>query len=138
VAVILGLGLCAASVVDVPLEGGIGGRVYRPASAAEIRDTYRLGIGEIILDLSHADLAGRTESVLATTGIGHLAVIVPAGVEVEAIGHAGAGDVRLFGVDNDGNQVDRRIVSPGTEGGGHLTVRARVGIGQVEVRRAAA
>lgn len=138
VAMLLGLGLGVTSVVDVPLTGEIGDRLYRPASVSEIRSSYRLGIGQIVLDLRKVDLAGRDQSVLVTDGIGHVDVIVPAGVEVVAIGHAGAGDVRLFGSDSDGTHIDRRVVSPGIEGGGRLTVRARVGAGQVEVRRAAA
>lgn len=138
VAALLALGLGAASVMDVPMSGGIGERRYRPASADEIRSTYRLGIGEIVLDLRDVNLAGRDQSILLTDGIGHLEVIVPPDVEVEAIAHAGAGDVRLFETDGDGSHVDRTVVSPGGVGAGRLMVRARVGIGQVEVRRAAA
>lgn len=138
VAMVLGFGLCVASVIDVPVTGEIGTRRYRPAALSEMRDTYRLGIGEIIVDLRDVDLAGRNESVLVTDGIGHLVVIMPDGPEVVVLGHAGAGDLRLFDKESDGTHVNRRVVSPGREGAGSLTVRARVGAGQVEVRRAAA
>ncbi len=138
VAMLLGFGLAVASVIDVPITGEIGTRRYQPAAIGDLRETYRLGIGEIIVDLRAIDLGGGDRSVLVTDGIGHLVVIVPNGPEVVAIGHAGAGDVRLFGRESDGSHVDRRVVSRGQEGGGRLTVRARLGAGQVEVRRAAA
>ncbi len=138
VAIVLGMGLCVAAVVDVSFTGGIGERFHQPLAISELETSYRLGIGEIVVDLRRLDLTGRSESVLVTAGIGHVEVIVPPGVEVVSAGHAGAGEVVLFGASGEGTSVDRRLVSPGRDGGGRLTVDARVGIGQVEVRRAAA
>lgn len=138
VAVVLAGALCLASLVDVPLAGGIGDRMYAPQSFAELDSPYRLGIGQLELDLSSVDFAGRTESVLATVGIGELRVVVPPAVEVVVTGHAGAGELDLFSWHEEGTSVDHRVVSPGQEGGGRLQLRSRVGIGHVEVDRAAA
>jgi phage shock protein PspC (stress-responsive transcriptional regulator) len=138
VALVLGAALAVASVADVPLSHGTGERIHRPVSLAALRPTYRLGIGHLVVDLRNIDFNGETRSLLATDGIGELEVIVPSSVEVVAAGHVGAGDVRLFGTNWDGTHVDGRVTSAGQEGGGRLVVRARVGIGQVRVNRAAA
>ncbi|MGH9222236.1 MAG: PspC domain-containing protein [Acidimicrobiales bacterium] len=137
VAILLSLGLAAASVVDVPLRGGAGDRSYRPATVADVRSPYRLGAGEMTLDLSAVDLApSSSRTIVATVGLGALMVIVPRTAEVLVIGHAGLGELRLFGLHSEGMDVDRRVTSPGLEGGGRLIIRAGVGVGQVEVRRA--
>ena len=128
----------ATSLVDVPLRGGIGERNYRPVTVQELESPYRLAIGELFLDLSRLDLSGRTVRVVASTGIGELRVTVPRNVQVEATGHAGAGEVRLFGRSWTGTDVDQRVVSPGMNSGGRLIVRAETGLGEVEVRYAAA
>jgi phage shock protein PspC (stress-responsive transcriptional regulator) len=138
VAIVLGASLAVASVADVPLRGGTGDRIYRPTSLAELRPTYRMAVGELVLDLRALDLEGRTARVLVTDGIGHLEVLVPRTATVTAIGHAGAGEVRLFDQAWDGVKVDRGRTFPGREGGGRIVVEARVGLGQVEVLHAEA
>jgi hypothetical protein len=138
VALVLGVSLAAASVLDVPLRGGTGDRTYRPTSVADVRPTYRMAAGEIVLDLRGLDLQGRTARVLVTNGVGHIQIFVPPTATVVASGHAGAGEVRLLGWSWDGAHVDRRRTATGVEGGGRLIVEARVGLGQVEVLHAQA
>jgi phage shock protein PspC (stress-responsive transcriptional regulator) len=138
VAVVLGLALAAASVLDVPIEGESGDRTYRPTTVADLRPAYRVAAGQLILDLRGLDLGGRTVSVLASDGIGHLEVLVPPAATVVATGHVGAGEVRLFEESWDGTHVDKTRTSPGQDGGGRVVLRARVGIGQVEVIHAEA
>src|SRR5688572_3456038 len=59
-ALVLPLGIVAAA--DIDLDGGVGDREYHPASAAELRDRYEIGIGSIDVDLTGVDLpAGRTD-----------------------------------------------------------------------------
>jgi phage shock protein PspC (stress-responsive transcriptional regulator) len=138
VAIVLSGALATAAFVDVPLAGGVGDRAYRPLTLAELRPTYRLAVGELRLDLSDLDLAGRTTSVLVTNGIGHLRVTVPSSARVTVVGHAGVGEVDLLDGTWNGTHVDERVVAGGQEGSGHIMLRVRVGIGQVEVQRAAA
>jgi hypothetical protein len=138
VAIMLASSLAVASVIDVPLRGGAGDRTYRPTTLAELRPTYRMAIGELVLDLRALDMQGRTANVLVTDGIGHLQVLVPRSAGVIAMGHAGAGDVRLFEQSWSGVKVDKRQTVAGREGGGRIVVRARVGLGQVEVLHAQA
>src|SRR5215212_10379403 len=44
-AIALALSAGAVSAADIDLDGGVGDRDYSPSSAADLRDTYQLGIG---------------------------------------------------------------------------------------------
>ena len=139
VALVLTGALATASFADVPFEGGVGERTYRPLTVAELRSPYRISVGELVVDLSGLDLSGQQAEVVVTAGIGDVQVIVPRSVQLVVIGHASLGEVEIFGSSWEGSAIDRRFVAPGgREGGGRLTVRARVGIGELEVRRGAA
>lgn len=138
VAAVLAIGMSAAAVIDVPVSGEVGDRAYAPATVEEVRSAYHLGVGGLVVDLSRVDFGVGGASVKVTTGVGDLQVLVPRDVEVVAFGHAGAGVVRLFGGEVNGTDVGRRVVSPGVEGAGRLVIDARVGIGEVVVRRASA
>ena len=63
--VLLGLGLCVASVVDVPLRGGTGDRTFAPSSVLDVRSPYRLAVGHLTLDLSDVDVSGTSPTVVA-------------------------------------------------------------------------
>ena len=88
------------------------------------------------MDLSGIDLAGRTVTVVASVAAGVVEVVVPAGVAVDVDAHVGAGDLIVLGRESEGLDVRREVVEPGREGAGRIVLRARVGMGQVEVRRA--
>jgi len=139
IGVILAVGLAAASVVDdVPLRGGTGAISFRPAALEEIRTPYRLSAGELLVDLSDIDLRGQTITIVASVAAGNLQMVVPDDVAVDVDAHVGAGDVNAFGRLSEGFDLDRRFTEPGREGAGRVVVRARVGMGQMEVRRASA
>jgi Cell wall-active antibiotics response 4TMS YvqF/PspC domain len=136
--IFVGLILLAATAVssslDVPLRGGIGSRHYDPQELSELHSPYRLGIGDLRIDLRDLPLAGRTTTVAAELGVGHLVVFVPNSVRVEARGHAGAGSVKLFGFQQGGWPQDDEHAAPGS-GTGVLELDLRVGAGMVDVRR---
>jgi len=136
--VVLSMGVMAVAVVDVPIRGGVGDRVYRPLAVSELQSPYRLGAGDMKLDLAALGTGPASATVEATLGVGDLEVVVPDAAEVVVDVHAGAGDVVVFGRQWDGFDVGRRLVEPGREGGGRLVLTARVGFGKVEVRRASA
>jgi phage shock protein PspC (stress-responsive transcriptional regulator) len=138
VGLVLSMALAAASVIDVPIRGGSGDITFRPATIEEIRSPYRLATGQLVLDLGDMNLDGQTRTVVATVAAGHLDVVVPAGVAVEIDAHVGAGNLLLLGRESDGLDVGREVDEPGLEGAGRLILRPRVGVGMVEVRRAAA
>jgi len=138
IAILLGFALFVANLIDVPLQGGAGDRLFVPASVAELRSPYRLSAGELRIDLRHVDFAGRTVPVVASLAAGDIVVTVPAGVAVAVDAHVGAGDLLVFGRDWSGIGIDERVERAGAEGVGRLELDVKVGLGQLEVRRAAA
>jgi cell wall-active antibiotic response 4TMS protein YvqF len=136
IGVVLLVLLVLGSAVDVPFGGGVGARTERPASMAAIGDEYRLGVGELTLDLTHiADLQPQEplRAIHARVGVGHLLVIVPEGTPVHATASAGLGQVQIFNTEGSGFDV-QRTVAPPTGETAVLDLALSVGLGQVEVR----
>lgn len=130
--------MAAVSVIDVPVRGGAGEVAHRPAVLADVRSPYRLAAGDLLVDLRHLDLQGSTVTLVASVAAGSLRVVVPEGAAVEVDAHVGAGDLDVLGRLSEGIGVERRVVETGREGGGGIVLRAKAGLGMVEVRRAAA
>ncbi|MFF5436955.1 PspC domain-containing protein [Streptomyces achromogenes] len=122
---------------------------WRPAAVTQVRSGYDLGTGRGTLDLTRVHPAfGQTVATDARVGAGQLKVIVPADVTVRMDLDVGVGDIRLPG--DRGDDVDVRpgrhqnvTLAPakGTAGvsgrPGTLDLTLGVGMGQVEVSRAA-
>lgn len=132
--------LVAVSTADVSLDGGTGDRQYRPQSVAELREGYRIGIGNVRLDLTDLDFTGQNLSVTASAGIGNVEVLVPRNVDVQVDGRSGIGEAALFGENANGTSAERSAFDQGPdgEGGGRLRLVLEVGVGRVEVDRATA
>ena len=113
---------------------GAGDRIWNPASAAELRGTYRLGAGDGRLDLSAIhDLHG-TRHVEVSVGLGDLRVTLPSGVPVTVQAHAGVGDVTVLGHEDSG--VDTTVTrTVDGDGDGRLVLDLRVGAGDLTVNR---
>ncbi|WP_181140434.1 PspC domain-containing protein [Streptomyces sp. Ru62] len=118
---------------------------WKPVAAAQVRSGYDLGTGRGTLDLSGVRPAkGQTVATDARVGAGQLKVIVPADAAVRLSIDVGVGDIRLPG--DSGKDVDVRpgrheevTLAPaeGAGKGGTLDLTLGVGVGQVEVSRAA-
>jgi hypothetical protein len=141
VGVLLLAATAVSSVIDVPLRGGMGNHVYRPANTAELRREYHLTAGRLDLDLRDVHVRRGVTRVDATNGFGMIDVDVPTDVRVVVTAHAGAGSLQLFGRESDGIDTgDRVTVAPLTAGGtradaGTLDLDLRVGAGAVRIRR---
>jgi phage shock protein PspC (stress-responsive transcriptional regulator) len=132
--VLFTIAAACASVVDVPLRGGIGDRVWEPT--AVVRPAYRLGIGDSTLDLTRVTADDIDTDV--SVGIGHLRVVVPSDATVDVDAHAGAGQLHVLGRVVDGTDLDESVHSRGGELGKTITLDVRIGVGQLEVVRDAA
>ncbi|MFJ8714849.1 PspC domain-containing protein [Streptomyces violaceus] len=118
---------------------------WRPATVADVRQQYELGTGVGTLDLTGLDVAGRqTVTTRADVGIGRVKVLVPQNVTVRLSVDVGLGDLQLPGddtkdVDVKPGQQKRMTLSPakGVEKSGTIDLDLQVGMGQVEVTRAA-
>jgi hypothetical protein len=126
--------LTVGSAIDFPLGGGVGERREQPGSVAELRQEYRLGIGQLTLDLTDLPLGSisGTERVRVRVGMGQLVVIVPVGPLVRVEARSVLGNVQVFEVQDAGFDAVR-VVAPGGEP--VLDLVLSVGLGQVEVRR---
>ena len=133
VTVVLVIALVAVIVaftwLDVSLSDGVGDRTYAPTSADDVRSEYKLGVGDLKLDLSRVP-AGAQLRVQARVGIGELRVIVPRSASVAVDARAKAGSVSVLGDRDDGRNAHVRAT-----GGDKLVVDARVGAGNVNVER---
>ncbi|WP_418958639.1 PspC domain-containing protein [Streptomyces tritici] len=118
---------------------------WQPASVTAVQPRYDLGSGVGTLDLSGLAVpAGTTLRTGADVGAGKLTVIVPRNVTVDLVAETGLADVQLPGespedIDVRGGHTARRTLTPpaGVRPGGTLELRVDLGIGQLEVDRAA-
>ena len=134
VGIVLAAMATAVSAVDVRFDGPIGDRTYRPFDVANVQRTYDVSIGSLTVDLTNAQLLGDRE-LDANVGVGELRVIVPNGVAVDVDATASAGDVVVFGLQDDGANAK---VSGSFDTSGEtdiLHIDAHVGLGQVVVER---
>jgi hypothetical protein len=123
------------ATVDVPIRGGMGERDYRPATSANVRHTYRLGIGQLRVDLSRVDWT-RDRDVDVRVGIGEATIVVPDDVNVFVDGHAGIGALDIDGHQENGVDANDRVRLHADHPGAPIVhLDAEVGIGHVEVRQ---
>lgn len=143
IGLVVAVPLLVLAAADVPLHGTIGDENWTPASAAALRPSYEVGIGNGTLDLaSVAPGAGHTASVEAQVGIGELDVVVPSNVTVQVHAHAGIGDIREDTPYADGTATggvgrteDFTIPAQG-KSEGTLVLNLTTGIGDVNVEGA--
>lgn len=132
-ALLLALPVSVVSAADLDLKGGVGEREYRPGTVTDIRPSYRLGAGDLVIDLREVDFTdARAVDLDASIGIGRIEVLVPADVCVEATARAGMGATHLLGRTNEGVDVDAEA------GGGDapdLRIDLEAGAGDLLVRR---
>lgn len=113
-----------------------------PATVAEIPvGTQDHGVGEVRYDLSAVEFTD-TDSVSLgiDQGAGELIVIVPPEVDVTLEADLGVGELQAFDDVSGGLGREARIVDEGADGdgGGELELRLDLGLGRMEVHRAAA
>jgi phage shock protein PspC (stress-responsive transcriptional regulator) len=122
-----------AAVVHVHVGRGVGDRSYTVAGLQDLRHNYRLGIGNLRVDLSGVRLPKGETHVAARVDVGNLDVIVPSGVALQVHGDAQFGQVQLLGRSVEGHNVDDGIAETG---GRVLVLDAHVGAGDLHVTRA--
>ena len=121
----------AFSWFNVSFSDGVGDRVYAPSTPASIASSYKLGIGNLRIDLSAIPPVANELHLKAKVGVGELRIVVPDGVPVQVDAHAKLGDVHVLRLEDSGRNAVVR-----TGGGGGYVIDARVGLGRVDVVRA--
>lgn len=135
-AVTLAISAGAVSAAGIDLDGGVGERDYRPSSAADMRDNYQLGIGELVVDLRQTDLPSGDVPLGIDLGVGDARLIVPDDVCVATDAQVGIGEVRTFDRHNEGIDVDVDDLPDASADTTRLLVKAEVGVGSLRIGRA--
>jgi len=132
----LTVAVVAAAVT--PLDswrGGVGDRRHQVNTEAELAPEYRLGIGDLRLDLRDLDLTS-PRAVTASVGAGTIRIVLPRDLAVTIDASVGAGEIDLLGERSEGLAVTRTFESPGfTESEVTLSLTIDVSAGEIEVTR---
>ena len=134
-ALVLVLPLAIVAAADVEVDGGVGDRHYRPATAQELRPEYQLGMGELVVDLRDVDLPAATTRMRVEVGIGHTVVRVPEDACVSSAVKVGAGQATVLDRGSGGLDVDFAQAAAPTGDSPRLQLDGQVGIGAFEVVR---
>ncbi len=125
----------AAVAPPEALRGGMGERAYAPTTAAELQSRYELGLGDLTVDLSDLEL-DEHRRVKVAIGAGNLNITVPEDLPLLITAETGAGEIVLFGEQDDGVGVERTYRSPDYNGAeARLHIEVDVGAGAIEVER---
>lgn len=115
------------------LKGGVGNRDVVPSSLQTVQNHYRLGVGNLDVDLSDLRFPPKGRTITMTVGVGQLTVVVPTGTDVTVDANVGIGNANVLG--QKGSSV--RVISPAAGHGNGRTPRldlvAHVGLGNIEV-----
>jgi phage shock protein PspC (stress-responsive transcriptional regulator) len=130
-ALALPAGVVAAANLDV--RGGTGEVTYRPTTAAAVHDSYRLGVGHLVVDLRDARLTPGDHRIKIRLGVGGAELLVPPGVCVSTGSHVGIGGTSVFNRDGGGIDTDWTDERSAPEGTPRVVVDGDIGIGALIV-----
>jgi phage shock protein PspC (stress-responsive transcriptional regulator) len=122
-----------ASSVHLDLGNGTGDKTYVVENVGDLQRSYKLGIGELTLDLRNVTFPAGETRIRTRVDIGHLHVIVPNGVAVRGDSDAIFGEVNMLGRNADGHNASTALDENGTR---VLVLDADVGAGRIDVDRA--
>ena len=132
-ALLMAIPVGVVSAADVDLDGGVGERNYQPGSVADLRDTYKLGVGRLEVDLRDLELPPGDRRLHIDLGVGEAVVIVPNDVCVALDSRVGAGYARLFDRDSAGADVNWGANPQAPPRAPHLVLDADVGMGALQI-----
>src|SRR4051812_14388306 len=133
-ALILVLPLAIVAAADVNIDGGVGQRNYTPVNATELRPDYRLGMGELDIDMRRVEFPPGTTDVHVQVGVGHAVVRVPEDACVTSEVQIGVGQANVFDRGSGGVDVAfAQSAAPSALGRPTLHLDGDVGIGAFEV-----
>ena len=139
VGIVLSLLVSSTSSLDARFDLRAGDIVHRPASVAEVDPRYRIGLGELTIDLRQIEdtTEGAALPIAARVAFGELRVLVPDDVAVRIEGKVGGGDLTRDGRSlGEGIGVRRVYQSPGYDDAGARRVDLELSVlfGSIEVR----
>lgn len=103
-------------------------------SAVSVRH-YRLGAGQLTVDLNALAPSAHSTTINARVGVGRLVILVPPGAAVHVDSHVGAGTVELLGSRHWGLGLSRTDDRSGPAADSpSIRIVASVGVGDLEIR----
>jgi hypothetical protein len=134
--VILSIALAIGAAADgVASKGDVS---WRPANIDQLESTYYIDIGNAVLDLSAVNFTAQHESIEVGVGAGNLTVLLPSDVDLRLQAEVNVGNADVLGSKWNGvGQPIHYFTDDGADGigGGQLTIRATVDVGNLEVQR---
>jgi phage shock protein PspC (stress-responsive transcriptional regulator) len=135
--VVFGL-LTVVSLIDLPTVSA-GERVVTVDEISQLQPTYKLGLGELSIDLRQVPFtAGDEVDLKAELGAGELRVWVPEDVTVVVDASAKAGELHVLNHTEEGINPDISFTDAGSREGGTLNLDLELGLGEISVERAGA
>ena len=134
-ALVLVLPLAIVAAADVDIDGGAGERRYRPVDVSELRPDYRLGMGELVVDMRDVQLPQGTTEMHVEVGLGHAVVRVPEDACVTSDVEIGVGQANVLDRGSGGFDVAFTQAASATSTSPRLHLDGEVGIGAFEVVR---
>jgi phage shock protein PspC (stress-responsive transcriptional regulator) len=122
-----------AAVFHVHVDNGIGDQTYDVATIGDLHPEYKLGIGDLRVDLRDVRLPVGVTHLKTRVDVGRLLVVVPHDTALRVHSEADFGTVDVLGRSADGRKVDRSVDETGER---VLDLDAHVGAGSVHVERA--
>lgn len=143
-ALVLAAATWLASAVPWPdMRDGVGDINAAPLTAGALAPEYRLGAGDVTLDLRDLDLTaapGAPVTPVRTSvqlGVGTVTVEIPRDADLVARGDVGVGDISLDGRTADGAPAAMNANDPGPDGPGGRPIELDLhsGVGSLVVTR---
>jgi phage shock protein PspC (stress-responsive transcriptional regulator) len=132
-ALAVALPLAVVSAADIEVDGSVGERTYRPGSAAELRDHYELGVGDLVVDLREAELPPGRHPLKLEVGVGEAYLVVPEDTCVISDAKVGMGQVTVFDRGSGGVDVEWEDGPVAPADAPTVVLDADVGLGVVQV-----
>jgi phage shock protein PspC (stress-responsive transcriptional regulator) len=122
-----------AAVFHVHVGNGIGDRTYDVTALSDLRSEYKLGIGDLLVDMRDVQLPVGVTPLRMRVDVGRLVLVVPHNAALRVHSEADVGSVNLLGRSVDGREIDRGVDESGKR---VLELDAHVGAGSLHVERA--
>lgn len=134
--IILALLSTASSAFSLPLSGGFGDRSFQPTNST-LEAEYNMLAGQMVIDLGEVTFPEGETRLGVNVTFGRIEIRrIPDDVAVSVEGAATAGQLQLLDSRWEGVGISENTSDPGFDTASRrLIIDARVGFGQVEVRR---
>jgi phage shock protein PspC (stress-responsive transcriptional regulator) len=131
--------LALVAWTGVPLSGGVGQRVFAPTTIGQLQSSYRLGAGDLTVDLRRINFADarRPIHLTASVAVGIVTVDVPPSVMVSVNAHSGVGTVITSAPSLSAFGAPTQRASKGSSSP-LLILTVDAGLGKVELIRSSA